>query len=564
MPRFAPRRAASAAILAAALVTASPRAAQAPSPIADVAAFLAPQQWRPLGPSTTRLATVTVDAAFPYRVCGTGIDGGVSCVSADGRPEAYIGERLGATPGTVAADPLDADVLFAFAGGRVQRYDRRTNQVQDVSPPFARGHGTATRAPLTFAPTDARTLYFGADQIWKTSNAGQAWIGISPDLSRSDSRAAISALGPSAVDGRVLWAGTTDGLVHATRDAGATWLDVTPPAIPAGWTVTAVEPSRFDPNTAYVSADGGGDGSVGPAIFRTRDSGVSWTRAVAGLPERAIVFAVREDMFRRGLLFAGTSAGVYLSFDDGDSWRPANLNLPAADVRDLAVKDSDVVIATSGHGFWMLEDITPLRQITADSARADVFLFRPAVAWRTAVADAGVRLSYFLGAPMREPMTIEVIATATGELIRRFDGDALGTTPGLHRTVWDLRYEAADGARGVAVLPGTYQVRLTAGARLLRQGVIVRMDPRVRTSSGDLQVQFKQSMSVDAALRRVNQALAARPAEVPIALQQSRALLVTVLARLQQSDTRPTAALEAAAAEAIAAADAALGRVAPP
>jgi hypothetical protein len=399
---------------------------------------------------------------------------------------------------------------------------------------------------------------------------------MSPELS-SGGAAGITSLAPSPIDGRVLWAGTDDGAVHTTRDAGLTWTRVALPGVVQGWRISAVESSHFDTNTAYASVVATALDDDRPHIFRTRDAGASWQSITAGLPAGATVHAVREDAFRRGLLFASTSQSVFLSFDDGERWQPLRLNLPPVPVTDLTVKDSDLVISTDGRGFWILDDISPFRQITGDLSRASVFLFRPATAWRTqpmqpidgyahrdepsgANPPDGVAINYMVGPGVSDPVTIEIIETLTGDLIRRYTNDP---APGAHRLMWDLKYTPVEG-RTMWVAPGTYQVRLTAGSQLARQAVIVRMDPRVRASATDLAAQFKLSRAVYERHRRLAAALervqdTAQDRERGASLRQAAADIRRVLDLLQQADVRPTAATESAATTAIAGADTALG-----
>jgi hypothetical protein len=294
------------------------------------------------------------------------------------------------------------------------------------------------------------------------------------------------------------------------------------------------------------------------------------------LPEDAVVHAVREDRLRRGLLFAATARSVFVSFDDGDRWQSLRLNLPPVAITGLTIKDSDIAVSTDGRGLWVLDDISPLRQITADIVKVDLFLFRPATAWRThpmfPVDPAmhrdepsgenppdGVAIGYLTNG-VGETVILEVIETVSGDVIRRFDG--LPATPGFHRVTWDLRYTPLNG-RAVWVMPGTYQVRLTAGARIARQAVVVRMDPRVRASTTDLTAQLKLSRAVDDRRRQVAAMLdriGHDPArsQVRNALDEAARELDRVLDVLQQADARPTAPAEAAAAAAIARADAAL------
>ena len=346
-----------------------------------------------------------------------------------------------------------------------------------------------------------------------------------------------------------------------------------------------------------------------------------------GLPATGPINAVREDIQRRGLLFAGSETGVSVSFDDGENWQSLRQNMPATSVRDLVIKDQDLVVGTHGRGFWILDDITPLRQVTPDVLKAPAFLFRPGVAWRfrdnkntdtpwppdepTAPNPPdGAIISYVIGAGTKGPVTLDIIESATNETIRRYSSDdpaeppvaapnhpdywirpaaRLATTPGLHRFVWDLRYapppvdrvsypiaatyrNTPRAPRGAFVLPGTYQVRLTVGDRVLRQAVVVRMDPRVRTSTADLTLQLKLSKAVDGAIRRLAAARAdvntraasatgdaAAPLQAALrTLQDAFAPLQGLFESLQEADLRPTPAVEAAVTAVLQRVDAAL------
>lgn len=573
---------------------------------------------------TASFTSVTTDTAFPYRVCGGEAAHTPLCVASrgdEGRITARDWRPVSADPsGRVAVDPLDPEIVYS---GDVLRFDRRTGQAQHVSPPGPDSASLAN-APLLFAPTDARTLFFGGTSLWRSNSGGAQWTRVSDDLTRprlpvpatsgwlpadgTPSRpVTVSALAPSSLDGRVIWVGTSDGQVHATRDAGVAWRDVTPGEIRPWHRIASIEASRFDPSAAYVAVQGGDPGTAVPQLLRTRDAGVSWESITTGLPPRGAVHAVREDAFRRGLLFAATATGVSVSFDDGASWQSLRLNLPALSAIDLVVKDADVIIATAGRGFWILDDISPLRQVTADVARADAFLFRPSTAWRSraratvqpasardepAAANPpdGVVLSYLLGLGDRGTVTLEIIETATGETIRRFssadtaDGLRLDASAGLHRVVWDLRFapptglrpagreEAGSPAAGVFVLPGTYQVRLTVNGRPLRQAVVVRMDPRVRTSIADLTTQYTLARAIDVSLAQVTEArqaiarrLAGAPGDVTARLRSTAVeldlateLLSASFHAVQSADARPTMASETAAATALARANAAL------
>jgi photosystem II stability/assembly factor-like uncharacterized protein len=577
---------------------------------------------------TASVSSASTDTAFPYRVCGGQLNGPAVCVASRGNDGSITARDWrtvgGDQAGAVAVDPLDPEVIF---GGQVTRYDRRSGQTQDVSPERSTDFRAGPAAPVMFAPADPRTLFFAANSLWKTNTAGLRWTEISPDLSRTAAsgrqaperpapsptaplrRGVISAVAPSSVDSRVIWAGTDDGLVHVTSDGGAVWRNVTPPQL-APWTsIASIEASRFDPNSAYAAVNTEEQDDPRPHLYRTKDRGETWEEITRGLPVRGSVNAIREDAFRRGLLFTATTDTVHVSFDDGVLWQSLRLNLPATTVRDLIVKDSDVVIATGGRGFWILDDISTLRQMTGDVARSDAFLFRPPTAWRWGAGPSsvqiaardepsalnppdGVPISYLLGPGGSGAVTVEIVETATGETIRRFSsadpvdsGVRLATTPGLHRVFWDVRYASPPGLapkqaesaplQGTFVLPGTYQVRLTANGRPLRQAVIVRMDPRVKTPIADLAAQFKLARSIDESLRQVSAAradigrrrttatgdLAARLQTTAASLDEAVTSLLASFRALQGADARPTPASESAAAAALTRAVAVLEQV---
>jgi len=589
---------------------------------------------------TAQFYHVSTDNAFPYRVCGGQQESGSACVPSRG-DEGHITFRdwtpVGVEEyGYVAPDPADPDIVY---GGKVTRYDRRTRQVQRVGPARGPGYRTLRTAPVLFSPLDPRTLFFASNTLWKTTTGGQTWTQMSADLSRStwdvpetvgvyrtrptaqpSQRGVIYTIAPSHVDPRVIWAGTDDGLIHVTRDGGTQWSDVTPSALVPWAKVSLIEASHFDPNTAYAAVNALRLDDLRPHIYRTRDGGRSWVEITSGLPARGPINALREDTQRRGLLFAGSEQQVHVSFDDGQRWQSLRLNMPATSIRDLAIKDADLVVGTHGRGFWILDDFSALRELTPDLARAPAYLFRTATAWRfrsnkntdtplppdepaAANPPDGVVFSYLLGAGAERPVTLEIIETLTGETIRRYSSDDAAegpipgrnmpdywirppqrvmTSPGLHRFVWDLRYAppavdrftypiaaaASDTPRvprGMFVMPGTYQVRLTVGGRVLRQPVVVRMDPRVKTPVADLALQLRLSKSVDAALRQLARARAEVAGRIAAAsggeavrlqalaqqLQEAYAPLPALFDALQEADLRPTPAVEATVAEAL-------------
>src|SRR6266403_5186825 len=477
---------------------------------------------------TAQMFHVTADNAFPYRLCGGQQESGSACVpsrSGDGAITFRDWHPTGVEEyGYAAPDPLDPDLVY---GGRITRWDRRTGQVQEVSPVLVRGpaYRVVRTQPVVFAPTDPRTLYFASNTVWKTRDGGRTWQQISPDLTRMSweppanlgkyrgtdaarpgQRGVVYALGPSPRDGRVLWAGTDDGL-----------------------------------------------------ILRTPDGGKSWEEIVRGLPDGGVVNVVREDPVRRGLLYCGTEQAVYVSFDDGDDWQPLRLNMPATSIRDLIVKGDDLAVATHGRGFWILDDIQPLREVTDAVVEEQAHLFTPQTALRVrwnANTDTplppdepmarnppdGAILDYFLKAP--GPVTLEIL-DAGGKLARSFSSADPAEPPkddgnvprwwirparppsgdaGLHRFVWDLHWPsppALDGGYPIAAvpgdtpkeprgpwgLPGEYAVRLTAGGRALERKLTVSMDPRVKTPMDGLRQQFALSQRLAAALREDSELL---------------------------------------------------------
>ncbi len=558
------------------------------------------------GQPTAAFSQVTTDTAFPYRVCGGQPSGQIVCVGSGGLSAPFEWPAPGAPrAGYVAVDPADPDLLY---GGEIRRYDRRTGQAVPISPPGEPVSSRLAAAPLLFSSTSSRALYYAASALWTSTSGGQTWTRISPELAESPARSpgerpAISAMSISSVDGRVIWIGTTEGRVHMTRDQGGTWTDVTPPAAGPRTAVVGIQASHFDTGTGYAVLAGGDGGAGSSRVLRTRSAGGSWTDITGPLaPGR--VHVVREDTGRRGLLFAAGDRSVSLSFDDGDSWQSLRLNLPPAPVRDLVVKESDLIVATVGRGLWVLDDISSLRQVTADVRRARAFLFRPPSAWRTrdapvmpaASASAhavrrpeGVAISYALGEALDAPLAVEIVDGPAGDVVRRYStetpGQSLPRTRGLHRVQWDLRHtppavewlgeEGTSTAplQGRLVQPGTYQVRLTSGQISLRQAFLVRMDPRVKVSPLDLAAQTKLTSAVEASLaqlasryRSVRAGQALLPAspvsgasgQVIETLRAAGRQLVRMFVMLQQADARPSAATEAAVSDALARAERAL------
>jgi len=589
---------------------------------------------------TAQFYHVSTDNAFPYRVCGGQQESGSACVSSRG-PTGQITVRewtpVGAEEyGYIASDPMDPDVVY---GGKLTRFDRRTGQTQDVTPPRGSNYRALRTAPVLFSPTERGLLFFASNTLWKTTNGGQNWTEMSPDLSRetwevpasvgvyrgspaaqATRRGVIYTIALSTIDQRIVWAGTDDGLIHLTRDSGATWSNITPAALGPWAKVSMLEASHFDTTSAYAAINTLRLDDLRPHILRTRDNGRTWVEITNGLPPVGAINAVHEDSYRRGLLFAASELGVYVSFDDGENWQSLRLNMPATSVRDLAVKDADLVVGTHGRGFWILDDIAPLRQITPDITKAQAFLFWPAQTYRArwnvntdtplppdeptaANPPDGVTFSYLLGQGLTGPISLDIVEGLTGEVIRHFSSDdppdvpvpgrnipdywlrpaaTLSTAPGLHRFVWDMRYapppvdaftypiaavphNTPKEPQGVLVMPDVYQARLTVGPRIYRQPIVLKMDPRVKTTRADLQLQFKLSRSVEAAIRDTAAArrdvrtrlttagpdAASRLQSVRDGLDAAAARLPDLFLTLQAADVRPTAATEAVVNDAL-------------
>ncbi|MCX6550241.1 MAG: glycoside hydrolase [Acidobacteria bacterium] len=576
---------------------------------------------------TAQLYHVAADNAWPYRVCSGQQESGSACVETRG-DTGQITVREWNTVGVdeygfAAPDPLNPDIVY---GGRsVTRYDRRTAQVQSVGPKPTRSPDLRTlrTAPVVFSPVDPRVLYFAGNTLWKTADAGHTWQQISPDLTRKTweipanvgkykdtdtakptQRGVIYAVGPSYVDVRRIWAGTDDGLIHVTVDGGLHWTDVTPAAMKPFAKVAAIDAGRFDGQTAYVAVNTLRLDDMRPHIYRTHDGGKTWTHITSGILDTAPVNVVREDPKRKGLLFAGTEREVYVSFDDGEHWQSLRLNMPASSVRDLIVKDDDVVVATHGRGFWILDNITPLRQMDGTVTSGDVFLFRPQDAYRVRWnmntdtpwppdeprmpnPPDGAIIDYVLKADANGPVTIEIL-DAAGRVIRRYAstdaierpdpataavplywyraGRAVPATTGMHRITWDMHYQALPGGGGRGglpiaavpfdtaappnapwVAPGAYTVRLTVDGKSCAQPITVKMDPRVRTTAPGLAEQAALSKALyDGALVAQATLQTLRTLRADVKLAQDRAGQSAVAKSLAAFDQK-LAALEGGA-----------------
>ncbi|MFY9345326.1 MAG: glycoside hydrolase [Planctomycetota bacterium] len=529
---------------------------------------------------TAQFYHVATDNAFPYRVYGGQQESGSVGIRSrgdDGQITFRDWHPVGVEEyGYVAPDPLDPDIVY---GGKLTRFDRRTGQVQDVAPQPLRGPGyrVVRTQPVVFSPADPHTLYFASNVLWRTRDGGQSWTQISPDLTRENSpppanlgafaamdpeagkhRGVIYTVAGSALDGERIWAGTDCGRIHLTADGGASWRDVTPPQLAPWAKVSLLEASPFAVDAAYAAINTFRLDDLRPHIYRTRDGGASWQRIVTGIPDGAVVNAVRADPKRAGLLFAGSERGVYVSFDDGEHWQSLRLRMPSTSIRDLVVKDDDLVVGTHGRSFWILDDISRLRQLDAGTAATPAVLFAPQLATRVRWnmntdtplppeepagknPPDGAIVDYWLAAPAKQ-VALEIV-TPDGQSVRRFASDdpdeqhpahnfpdgwlrpfaRVATARGAHRFVWDLHWPPPAGVAvghpiaavwqdtprtppGPWVMPGTYRVRLAVDGKTFEQPLTVRMDPRVKTPLPELTRQFELSMSLWADLSACDRA----------------------------------------------------------
>jgi photosystem II stability/assembly factor-like uncharacterized protein len=522
---------------------------------------------------TAQLYHVATTKDFPYQVCGAQQDNSTICVQSQ-QTRARSSEMYsvgGGESGYIAPSPTNPNVFYAGSqGALITRYDRSSGQVRDIQPypRFFSGEPSSSLKerwqwtfPIVFSPLDPKTLYISSQHLWQTTDDGQSWLKISPDLTRADPKtlgqsggpitgdmngpevfATIFAIAPSRLERGTIWTGSDDGLVYVTRDEGKHWTKVTPPELPDLARVSLIEASPHRPGTAYVAAKNYLQEDRAPHMFRTDDYGKTWAKIVNGIKAGDYVHAVREDTKRQGLLYAGTEHGIYVSFDNGSNWQPLSLNLPDTQVSDIVVEEHDVVIATHGRSFYVLEDVDVLRQIRPEIARSAMHLYQPRETIRSVNQAA---IYYYLKEPA-EKVTIEIL-DAKGQVIRTFTGtreeekkadarrpDALVseesdfgpgpprtrlTNAGLTRFAWDLRYPGAtvfprmilwgaNAGQGPAAVPGGYQVRLTVGNHVETQQFVVKIDPRlIGVTEKDLQEQFDLAMKIRDKTSEANQAV---------------------------------------------------------
>jgi len=535
------------------------------------------QTWTGQEYATAQLYHVATTKDIPYHVCGAQQDSSTICVTSagggrgfgggGGRGSGYSNYSVGGgESGYIAPDPTNANIFYAGSqGALLTRFDRRSGTSKDVQvyPLFFSGESAGSLPerwqwtyPIVFSPVDPNIIYTSSQHLWKTTDQGHSWQRISGDLTRGDPKTlgdsggpithdqngpeiygTIFTIAPSRKDVNTIWTGSDDGLVYLTRDGGKTWTKITPPGMPDFGRVSLIEASPHNPAAAYVAVKNYQNDDRRPYIFRTADYGKTWTKIVNGIPAGDFVHAVREDTVHPGLLFAGTEHGIYVSFEDGASWHSLRLNLPDTQVSDMVIEGNDLVIATHGRSFYVLDDISPLRQFTPEMSTSDVHLFRPPAAQRNVAA---ARIDYYLPKPAGK-VTIDIL-DEKGAVVRTFTGTpnaggrggrgargdqateddagaeegggrgrgAVAPPPdkaGLNRFTWDGRYPGAktftgmifwSGAfAGPAAVPGNYQVRLTADGKSFTEALVLEKDPRIDSVTlADLKEQFDLSLKV--------------------------------------------------------------------
>ncbi|NIP57361.1 MAG: glycosyl hydrolase, partial [Gemmatimonadetes bacterium] len=526
---------------------------------------------------TAEFYRVTVDDRFPYRVYGAQQDN--STISVPSRmppaitPQEHWDSHGGCESGHIAVDPRNPDITYSGCYiGELERHDAGTGHAESVSAYPVLVDGVAPKdlryrfqwnAPTLISRHDPGVLYHTSQHVHRSADEGRTWEVISPDLTRDDESTTkqelpggplqhdhtgvevyntVFALAESPHDPGTLWAGADDGLVHITRDGGRSWAEVTPEGLPAWSTVNVIEPSEHTPGKAYLAAYRYRSDDFRPFIFRTDDHGASWrllTPGDNGIPPDHPTRVVREDPDREGLLYAGTEFGIFVSFDDGERWQSLQLNLPVTPITDLKVHREDLVVATQGRSFWILDDLTPLHQLTGEVAAAGVHLYRPRDVHRTRrsregggdrepeALPYGALIHYDLPEGLDGPVTLEIL-DGSGAVVRTFSsqeeasGDAddsederLPAEPGLNRFVWDLEYPSPEltadelvylgYSGGPLAVPGEYRVRLAAAGQSREQPLRVLPDPRYPdVSRADLQAQFDLMVEIRDAMSRTH------------------------------------------------------------
>jgi len=527
------------------------------------------QTWTDQDYPTAQFYHVFLTSHIPYQICGAQQDNSTACMSSQAGSfgqDTYYYDVGGGESGYIAPDPLDPDVYYAGSyGGLLTRFDRRTGQQRNINiwPDNPMGYGSEGITerfqwtfPIIFSPVDKKTIYASSQSIWKTGNAGQSWTKISPDLSRHDPKTmgasggpitkdntgvetygVVFTIAPAPQDINTIWAGSDDGLIHVTRNGGQNWDNVTPKDLPEFARISLIEASPHTIGTAYVAANRYQMDDQKPYVYKTTDFGKSWTKIVNGVKDTHFARQIREDHKRKGLLYLGTENGIYVSFDDGGNWQPLQLNLPDTSIQGIQVAERDLVVATHGRSFWILDNIGVLRQATPTITTENLHLFDPIDPERG--LDRNVAIDYYLKDDV-ETVKIEFV-DAQGNIVRSFTGDnkppapasndgdggffggpppRVGVKKGMNRFSWDMRYEgatvfpgmimwAANPARGPLAAPADFTVRVTAGGETRTQSFSIGVDKRLQgqVTSADLLEQFKLSTEIRNKVTEANAAV---------------------------------------------------------
>ncbi len=531
---------------------------------------------------TGQIYHLSTDNRWPFWVYGTQQDSGSVGTSSRGdygKITMLDWDPVGGYEfGYIVPDPLNPDIIYAGGPGRgLVKVNRMNRQVATISPNVSRDgdYRMAMNPPLVFSPQDAHVLYEGTQYVLDTRDGGMTWRSVSPDLTLRPSaseeqpsnskntplnRTSINTIAPSPARAGVIWAGTTDGLIQLTRDGGKTWMNVSPPGLSQWTLISLIDASPFDAATAYAAVDNHESNDFKPHIYRTHDYGKTWQETDAGIPDGDFARVVRADPVKKELLYAGTENGAYVSFDDGDHWQSLELNMPTVSVRDLKIQDNDLVAATYGRAFWVLDDLTPLRQMSSQVAAANAYLFLPRTAIRVrrdANQDTplppempagenppnGAVINYYLKSAPTGDISLAIYNPA-GSLVRQYSSAPIAesTEPpppvpsywigrpqpltkhvGMNRFVWDLRYtppmalrhqypisalygDTPADPRGPLVVPGRYEVQLMVNGQIYKQEVYVQLDPRVSVAKDELTQQLDLDQKVTSAVTASYQA----------------------------------------------------------
>ncbi len=535
---------------------------------------------------TAQMYRVSTDNAFPYHLLGGQQDNSAVRIRSRSAFDSAIGTRdweptAGGESGHIVANPDQPDIVYGGSyGGYLIRYDHRNGDTRAVNvwPDNPMGWGAAElkyrfnwNFPLLFSPHDSNTLYAAANILFKTTNEGHSWQAISPDLTRNiktkqgpsggpitkdntsvEYYGTIFAVAESTHEAGVIWTGSDDGLVQITRNGGQNWEDVTPKGrsngLPEEIQINSLEVHPFEPGGLYMAATAYKSDDFNPYLYKTTDYGKHWQKITSGIPSDHFTRVIRADSEQRGLLFAGTEFGIYMSSDDGGSWQPLQLNLPQVPITDLAIKQGNLVAATQGRGFWILDDINLLRQADDEVFKQAQHLFKPAVAWRLLNGSkedpnnmgsnppAGVVLYYWLKEDLSDDSDLSLeIADSNGEVIRTYtpkpaedkeeddtpilgdDDRKLETNAGLNRFVWDMRYASVEkfekmilwnsSLKGTRAIPGQYQATLSVGNAQQTVSIELLPDPRLDSTAEDYQAQFDFIAGINQKLTETHRAI---------------------------------------------------------